>query len=944
MILVEKRDGTTAAFNMEKITVAIKKCFTAEYGEINKENMFKISKIISAIYEKYIKKINHKDTDTTINIEHIQDYVVSTLIDFEEHNLAQRYTEYRLTHKKLRDELLSKTILVKYGDNESIQFSIVWIKELLEDFILTYNQYYKTKLNIDIIAVLKQFKNDCYSGINVKDLLKTLAISVGTFTVLNKDYSTLVGIIYTHQVHNEVKNIKKPLDICNGFKYSLFKEYSIKEILQHAVNIGLVTEQLIDEKIFDFDKLSRAINHHRDFQLQRHGAITLYEKYLLIDRSDSRRIETYQSMYMRIAMGISLKEDNPTERAIEFYNEISKHKYSPSTPTLFNSGLVRPQLSSCYVSTIQDSLDQIFDAYKQNALLSKYAGGIGNDWTNVRSLGSMIKGTNGKSQGVIPFLKINNDVAVAVNQGGKRKGAICAYLETWHADIEEFVLLRKETGDERRRTHDMNTAVWVPDLFMQRMLENKNWTLFSPSDVPDLHSLYGENFTKRYEYYEELVAKNELPGKSISALTLWRNILSMLFETGHPWITFKDRINITNPQKHVGSVHSSNLCTEITLNTSKDEIAVCNLGSLNLIKFITIEDGKKKIDIKRLGKSVITAVRMLDNTIDNGFYPVEEAKNSNIRHRPLGLGIMGFNDLLLEFKIPFDSKDAVHLSGTLMDLIQMFAHYASNELGKVRGAYSSYEGSLYSQIHEGNTYSVDEMLDNNRLKETYSKINPNLQEKYDEFCGYTSGFITNKGALFTNDYVEYMNSLLRACDYSAMRNSNVTSIAPTATIANIVGVSQSIEPIYKNIYVKSDLCGEFINVNQYLVNDLTELGLWNKEMINKIMQHNGSIQNIPEIPDDIKRLYKCAHEIEPKWFIYNAAARQHVIDQAQSLNIYIAEPNGKLLHETYTLAWLLNLKSTYYLRSLGENTLEKSNQQSTPKVCSIDNPDCESCQ
>jgi ribonucleoside-diphosphate reductase alpha chain len=640
---------------------------------------------------------------------------------------------------------------------------------------------------------------------------------------------------------------------------------------------------------------------------------------------------------MRVAMGLAVEEDQKEERAIEFYRLLSSFDYMSSTPTLFNSGTLRPQLSSCYLTTIPDDLDGIFGAMKDNALLSKWAGGLGNDWSPVRALGSYIKGTNGKSQGVVPFLKVANDTAVAVNQGGKRKGAMCAYLETWHLDIEEFLDLRKNTGDDRRRTHDMNTANWVPDLFMKRVELDQNWTLFSPGEAPDLHDLTGLAFEKRYEEYEALAAEGKMDQhKTIPAKDLWRKMLTMLFETGHPWITFKDSCNLRSPQQHIGVIHSSNLCTEITLNTSNDEIAVCNLGSVNLPQHM--KDGV--LDKEKVKRTVTTALRMLDNVIDINYYSVDTAKNSNLKHRPVGMGLMGFQDALYMQDAPYCSDAAIEFADRSMEVISYYAIQASSELAKERGTYPSYDGSLWSQG-------------------IFPKDSIDILEK-------------NRGSEFIKvDRSETLDwEKLRAkVKKDGMRNSNVMAIAPTATISNITGVTQSIEPTYQNLYVKSNLSGEFTIVNPHLVRKLKALDLWDDVMINDLKYFEGSLSEISRIPDDIKKLFSTAFEVEPQYIVESASRRQKWIDQAQSLNLYIGNANGKKLDLTYRMAWYSGLKTTYYLRSMAATTTEKStiNQGSlnavsaqaesapevphelgapapVPEACSLDDPDCEACQ
>jgi ribonucleoside-diphosphate reductase alpha chain len=625
---------------------------------------------------------------------------------------------------------------------------------------------------------------------------------------------------------------------------------------------------------------------------------------------------------MRVAMGLAIEEKNKEERAIEFYNLLSTFDFMSSTPTLFNSGTLRPQLSSCYLTTVPDDLDGIFAAIKDNALLSKYAGGLGNDWTNVRAMGARIKGTNGKSLGVVPFLSVANATAVAVNQGGKRKGAVCGYLETWHKDIEEFLELRKNTGDERRRTHDMNTANWIPDLFMKRVIAEKEWTLFSPNDVPDLHDLYGDEFEKAYTAYEAKAARGEIPNtKTLPALSLWRKMLGMLFETGHPWITFKDACNLRSPQQHCGVVHSSNLCTEITLNTSIDEIAVCNLGSVNLTNHMT----PTGLDEAKLRRTINTAIRMLDNVIDINYYSVPQARNSNLKHRPIGMGIMAFQDALYKLGISYTSDEAVQFADRSMELISYYAIEASTNLAEERGSYSTFEGSLWSQ----GILPIDsiEILQRNR------------------------GEFLEQDRSQTLDW----NTLRERVKTVGMRNSNVLAIAPTATIANICGVSQSIEPTYQNLFVKSNLSGEFTVINPYLVADLKLQGLWDDVMVNDLKYYNGSVNKISRIPEVLKQRYATAFEIDPNWLVEAASRRQKWIDQAQSLNLYMAEPSGKKLDNLYRLAWQRGLKTTYYLRSMGATDAEKSTvhnatlnavQQSStePKVCAITDPDCEACQ
>jgi ribonucleoside-diphosphate reductase alpha chain len=732
---------------------------------------------------------------------------------------------------------------------------------------------------------------------------------------------------------------------------SQYRQY-FPRFIKKGIEIGLLNEEL---SRFDLEKLAQALDPERDLQFDYLGLQTLYDRYFLIDRNDNysgegRRIEMPQAFFMRVAMGLALNELNREARAIEFYQLLSSFDFMSSTPTLFNAGTTHSQLSSCYLSTVADDLDGIYEAIKENALLAKYAGGLGNDWTPVRALGSHIKGTNGKSQGVVPFLKVVNDTAVAVNQGGKRKGAVCTYLESWHLDVEEFLELRKNTGDDRRRTHDMNTANWIPDLFMKRVMESGEWTLFSPSDVPDLHDKFGKAFEQAYTAYEAKADRGDIKHfKRLPALSLWRKMLSMLFETGHPWITFKDPCNIRSPQQHVGVVHSSNLCTEITLNTNDTEIAVCNLGSVNLVNHLkpaASGQDRPDLDLEKLHRTIRTAMRMLDNVIDINYYAVAKARNSNIRHRPVGLGIMGFQEALHAMRVPYASQEAVEFADRSMEAVCYNAYWASTDLAEERGAYSSFRGSLWDQ----GVLPLD-----------------TLKLLAQERGGYVEVDMSS-----TLDW-EALRARIKA---HGMRNSNCVAIAPTATISNIVGISASIEPTYQNLYVKSNLSGEFTMVNEYLVQDLKRLGLWDEVMVSDLKYFDGSLAKIDRVPAELRQLYATAFEVDTSWMVECAARRQKWIDQAQSLNIYMAGASGKKLDETYKLAWLRGLKTTYYLRTMGATHAEKSTIStgqlnavpvqggamvggslaaaassseivaagSDVKFCSIDNPECEACQ
>jgi ribonucleoside-diphosphate reductase alpha chain len=793
--------------------------------------------------------------------------------------------------------------------------------------------------------------SNMYDGISRRDVATSLLITARTLVEEEPNYTYVSARLLLDELRTEALQFLK---VGSGEHYRATQGEMVDiypaafaAFIEQGIELELLSPDL---EGFNILEIGGALKPERDLQFTYLGLQTLYDRYFI--HSDEVRFELPQILFMRVAMGLSVNESDPTARAIEFYDLLSSFDYMSSTPTLFNAGTLRPQLSSCFLTSVPDHLEGIYSAIRDNALLSKWAGGLGNDWTRVRALGSYIKGTNGKSQGVVPFLKVVNDTAVAVNQGGKRKGAVCAYLESWHLDIEEFLELRKNTGDDRRRTHDMNTANWIPDLFMKRVFEDGEWTLFSPSDVTDLHDLYGKAFNARYEAYEEMTRTGELTlFKRIKAQELWRKMLSMLFETGHPWVTFKDVCNIRSPQQHAGVVHSSNLCTEITLNTSEEEIAVCNLGSINLPRHI--ENGE--LNLKKLKKTVRTAVRMLDNVIDINYYSVPQARTSNMRHRPIGLGIMGFQDALYEQRIPYGSDAAVAFADASMEAISYYAIDASSKLAKERGSYASFSGSLWSK----GIMPIDSL----------KMLRSERGEKY-----LDADFGTSQN----------WDKLRSKVQINGMRNSNVMAIAPTATIANITGVSQSIEPTYQNLYVKSNLSGEFTVVNPYMVHDLKRLGLWDQVMVNDLKYYDGSLASIERVPTELKELYATAFEVEPRWLVDAASRRQKWIDQAQSLNLYIAEASGRKLDITYRMAWIRGLKTTYYLRALGATSTEKStldrgklnavtvgqdaSQTSAeaptagaapveppnldlssapadvPLACSLDDPDCEACQ
>lgn len=899
---VIKRDGSLVNFDQQKIAKAIVNAIQAADPSQPPTQTEQIAvKIADGIAEKFNKSF---EPNSKINIEDIQDQVELGLMRQGLQKVARAYVLYR---EQRHVERQNNTVKKISADDE-----YAWVSILVDDSA-------KGLSDVDPKAVFDVAKKNFYQGISRQEIGTTLIMTLRQVIESEPNYSFMAARVLLDSVKYETA---AALSIDS--QDSSFYQNAFKKMIERGIEYELLNSALAD---YDIQRLAQALKPERDFQFQYLGLQTLYDRYFL--HWQKQRLELPQTFFMRVAMGLALNEDDKEARAIEFYNLLSSFDYMASTPTLFNSGTRRSQLSSCYLTTVPDDLGGIYDAMRDNALLSKWAGGLGNDWTPVRSLGAHIKGTNGESQGVVPFLKVVNDTAVAVNQGGKRKGAVCAYLETWHLDIEDFLDLRKNTGDERRRTHDMNTANWVPDLFLKRVFEDAQWTLFSPNDVPDLHDLSGTAFSERYEHYENLAQKDELQlHKQVSAKELWRKMLTMLFETGHPWITFKDPCNLRSPQQHTGVVHSSNLCTEITLNTSADEIAVCNLGSINLAQHI--RDGE--LDAEHLQRTIKTAVRLLDNVIDINYYACPQAENSNKKHRPVGLGIMGFQDALYQLEIAYASEDAVYFADSSMELISYYAIQASSNLAQERGSYSSFGGSLWSQG----------VLPIDSLKHLE-------QQRGEHYC------------TFNYDQTLNWDDLRSEVKQKGMRNSNVMAIAPTATISNIVGVSQSIEPTYQNLYVKSNLSGEFTVVNPYLVNELKKLGLWSSSLANELKLHDGSIKHIEAIPEALKQRFAQAFEIDSHWLIEAGARRQKWIDQAQSLNIYMPAPSGKQLDSLYKTAWSRGLKTTYYLRSLGATQMEKSLEEKTnekpeqsdlelsasaelPKVCSILEPDCEACQ
>ena len=927
---VIKRNGKVVAFEEDKIKVAITKAFLAnESGNAAASERIhkKVNQISVGVIDVFERRM---PSGGTLHIEEIQDQVELQLMRAEELEVARSYILYRAGRTQERkkeapaiDVSNRLEINITKSDGTLTPLDINKVALLINDACEGLEE-------VSMNEVLEEALKNLYDGVSLADMRTSLVMSARTKVEKEPNYSFVTARILMDQIRCEALGF---LGIADEASYHDMEKYYPKALnayIEKGIELDILDPIL---RTFDLNKLGDAIDHTRDNQFTYLGLQTLYDRYFI--HSNDIRYELPQVFFMRVAMGLAVEEDNREERAIEFYRLLSSFDYMSSTPTLFNSGTKRPQLSSCYLTTIPDDLDGIFGAMKDNALLSKWAGGLGNDWTSVRAMNSYIKGTNGKSQGIVPFLKVANDTAVAVNQGGKRKGAMCAYLETWHLDIEEFLELRKNTGDERRRTHDMNTANWVPDLFMKRVEQDKNWTLFSPGETPELHDLVGKAFEEKYEEYEKKAAAGEMDqSKSMPAKELWRKMLTMLFETGHPWITFKDACNLRSPQQHAGVIHSSNLCTEITLNTSADEIAVCNLGSVNLANHM--KDGV--LNEAKVKQTVSTAIRMLDNVININYYSVETARNSNLKHRPIGLGMMGFQDALYVQNIAYCSSDAVEFADKSMELISYYAIHASTELAKERGSYETYEGSLWSKgILPKDSI---EILAENRGNEY---LNVDRSETLD------------------------WDTLRKKVLSDGMRNSNVMAIAPTATISNITGVTQSVEPTYQNLYVKSNLSGEFTIVNPHLVRKLKELDLWDDVMINDLKYFEGSLAKISRIPDDIKTIYSTAFEVEPRYIVEAASRRQKWIDQGQSLNLYIGNADGKKLDITYRMAWYSGLKTTYYLRSIGATSTEKSTVQQgklnavssaqtetapqelgaaapVPTAASMEEPDCEACQ
>ncbi|MFP5358434.1 MAG: ribonucleoside-diphosphate reductase subunit alpha [Gammaproteobacteria bacterium] len=933
---VIRRNGKVTGFDAGKIQIALTKAFLAVEGGQAAASA-RVRDTVATLTQQVVQALTrHTSGGATLHIEDIQDQVELALMRGGEHKVARAYVIYRAERAKERaaeaairkpEATTASGIHVKLDDGRVVALDEARIRRVVAEACTGL-------ASVNAEEIVTAALRDLYDGIPEAELSQAVTLAARARIEKEPNYTYVSARLLLDGLRHEALKFLELPETRPTFEEmkAVYPDY-FRAYIHKAVSLELLDPKLA---LYDLDTLGKALLADRDAKFDYLGLQTLYDRYFI--HSKKTRFELPQAFFMRVAMGLAINEIDREARAIEFYQLLSSFDFMSSTPTLFNSGTLRPQLSSCYLTTVPDDLHGIFGAIHDNAMLSKFAGGLGNDWTPVRGMGGWIKGTNGKSNGVVPFLKVANDTCVAVNQGGKRKGALCAYLETWHRDIEEFLELRKNTGDDRRRTHDMNTANWVPDLFMKRVVEDGQWTLFSPEETPDLHDLVGTAFEKRYCEYEKLADDGRIKNfKRIPAGQLWRKMLSMLFETGHPWITFKDPCNIRSPQQHVGVVHSSNLCTEITLNTKADqEIAVCNLGSVNIPAHIT--DGK--LDLAKLEKTINTAMRMLDNVIEYNYYSVPTARNSNLRHRPVGMGIMGFNDALYKLRLPYESDEAIRFADESMEAVSYFAIKASTNLAEERGAYSSFKGSLWDQ----GILPIDSIRLLAEARGNYLQQDTSQSGQFD------------------------WNALRSRVQSVGMRNSNTMAIAPTATIANITGVSQSIEPTYQNLYVKSNLSGEFTVVNEYLVNDLKQAGVWDEVMAHDLKYYDGSVQKIDRVPAEIKALYKCAFEIDAKRLVDAGSRRQKWIDQAQSLNLYMAQPSGKKLDELYRHAWLSGLKTTYYLRTLGATHTEKTTinddrlnkvrgqgssmtaapatapAAAEPKVCSILDPDCEACQ
>ncbi len=927
---VIRRNNKVTSFDSSKISVALTKAFLDVEGGTAAAST-RVHETVENLSNQISKALTRRmPGGGTVHIEDIQDQVELALMRAGEQKIARAYVIYREERSRERAE---KSQQEKPSSNEATADKVINVTHAdgstkpldMNRLIAIVGEACQGLEYIDGHLIIDDALRNLFDGVNEIDVNPALVMSARTLIEKEPNYSYAAARLLLDHLRREALSFieEKTTEATQEEMAARYPDY-FKKYIQCGTDLELIDHEIAK---YDLDRLGKALKAERDQQFTYLGLQTLFDRYFI--HSDDIRFELPQAFFMRVAMGLAINEMDREARAIEFYDLLSSFDFMSSTPTLFNAATLRPQLSSCYLSTVPDDLDGIFSAIKDDAMLSKFAGGLGNDWSRVRAMGAHIKGTNGKSQGVVPFLKVANDTAVAVNQGGKRKGAMCAYLETWHLDIEEFLDLRKNTGDDRRRTHDMNSANWIPDLFMKRACEDAPWTLFSPDETPELHELYGKEFEAKYVEYEAMAERGEIKTfKTIRAVELWRKMLSMLYETGHPWITFKDPSNLRSPQQHAGVVHSSNLCTEITLNTSDEEIAVCNLGSVNLAQHVD-ENG---LNMEKLSRTITTAMRMLDNVIDYNYYSVPQARRSNLRHRPVGMGIMGFQDALYKTRTAYASEEAIEFADRSMEAVSYFAIQASSALAEERGAYSSFDGSLWGR----GILPIDSLKLLKEARENYLEVDESQTLDWD--------------------------GLRKRVQKHGMRNSNSMAIAPTATISNICGVTQSLEHTYQNLFVKSNLSGEFTVVNPYLVHDLKVRNLWDDVMVNDLKYFDGSVQNIDRIPDDLKQLYSTAFEIDARWLVEAASRRQKWIDQGQSLNLYMSEPDGKKLDNLYKLAWVRGLKTTYYLRSMGATHVEKSTLNDTdgresklaavdrevgsaaPQACAIDDPDCEACQ
>ena len=875
-----RRSGQVVPWNSAKIEVAVRKAFLSL--RLDSEAAVEISNNVT---QRAVAT-----GQAFINIEDVQDIVQEELMRKGYFKVAESYILYRARRRidrevgGVQDEVKQDSmIVVKKRDGSSFFWDGIDLKKRISFASIGLD------LCINTEEIEECLRRSVFSEISEEDLRKTIILNSKTLIEKDGDFAKFSARILLSYMYEESLgwNIaENSIEELKTFHVEGFKKY-----LKRGVEIKRLDSKLLK---LDCAKLADAIDPSADLDFDYLGIQTLYDRYLVIDKTGDRslRLETPQIFWMRVAMGVFAHEDSPEDQIISLYNLYKSRRFCSSTPTLFNSGTPHSQLSSCYLYKVDDTIESImYRGIAENAFLSKWAGGLGGSWTSVRGTGSHIAGTNGESQGVIPFLKMHNDQLCAVNQGGKRKGSGCAYLESWHCDLLEFLELRKNTGDDRRRTHDMNTANWIPDLFMKRMEAREDWTLFRSNEVSDLHDLYGKAFEEKYHEYEQKAEKGEIWSHKIPSIDLWKQMLKMLFETGHPWITFKDTCNIRSPQDHAGVIHSSNLCTEITLNTGADETAVCNLGSVVLDSHLTPEGG---IDHEKLRETIQIAVRALDNVIDVNFYPTDAAKTSNNRHRPIGLGVMGLQNALFVKNIAFTSEEAVEFNDEFMEAICYYAYEASSDLANERGTYSSYRGSKWDRgLLPQDTIELLE-------KERGESIDVPKSSKMD--WSIVREKIAKHG----------------------MRNSNVIAIAPTATISNIMGSSPCIEPTYKNLFVKSNLSGDFLVLNRFLVNDLKSEGLWNADMSDQLKYFDGELGPIQGIPDWIKKKYLTAFDVSYEFVIAAAARRQKWIDQSQSVNLFLGTPNLKTLSHMYRDAWRKGLKTTYYLRTLGASNIEKA--------------------